>query len=90
MLGYEPPPPRFWKALLVVAFPVALVAWSLPLVHIKLPSAVLIGGAIFAWLAIAVAINSRVTNDWRAQDTMNLEEFQRQTSVAPNTRVEEE
>lgn len=70
MLGYDPPQPRYWKALLVVAPLVAQVAWSLHLIHIKLPAPLLIGGAIISWLVLAQGVNARVTDDWRARFTM--------------------
>jgi len=67
VLGYTPPKPMFWKALLTVAPLVALVSWSLHLIHIVLPTPVLVGCALLAWLVIAAGVHARVSNDWRTQ-----------------------
>lgn len=71
MLGYSPPQPRFWKALLATAPFVACVAWSLQFFHIQIPSRFVIVGAIAAWLVMAAAVHARVSDDWRAQDQLD-------------------
>jgi hypothetical protein len=67
VLGYTPPQPQFWKALIAVAPIVAVVAWSLHFIHIVMPLPVLIGVSAAAWVVIAGAVHSRVSNDWRSQ-----------------------
>jgi hypothetical protein len=74
VLGYTPPPPRFWKALLVVAFPVALVAWTVPLFHINMPTRILVVFAVAAWLTISSIVHARVSNDWQAN--YSIEEYE--------------
>lgn len=90
MLGYTPPQPQFWKALLAVAPFVALVVWSIQFFHVNIPRPVIFALGIGAWFAIAAAVNARVANDWRAEYTLNREAIERETSVTPNVRVENE
>lgn len=39
-------------------------------------------------VAAAAIINSLMLNDWRAKDTMNLETFEKRTSVGRNIRID--
>lgn len=73
VLGYTPPPPRFWKALVTVALPVALIAWTVPMFHVHMPMRVLVIFAVAAWLVIASIVHARVSNDWRAN--YSIEEY---------------
>lgn len=90
MLGYTPPQPRFWKALLVTAPFVAVVAWSLQFFHIPIPPRIVIVGAIAAWLVMAATVHARVSNDWRTQYQVDRLEQDERTKVAPNTRISRE
>jgi hypothetical protein len=67
MFGYTPPQPKLWKALVVCAPFVAAVAWSIQLFHVNVPTPVLVGGTVVAWLILSTAVHARVSNDWRAQ-----------------------
>lgn len=66
ILDYEPPEPKLWKALLIVAPIVAIIAWS---VHSrsKMPVGIVILLAVIATLAVATTIHYRVLNDWRSR-----------------------
>ena len=86
MLGYTPPQPKFWKALVTVAPIVALVTWTIPLFHLHMPSWLLMGAAVVAWIAISGAVHSRVSNDWRGEYGMNLTITEHRSSVARNVR----
>ena len=56
-----------WKALLVCAPVVALVAWSLQFFRVNIPSRFVMAGAVAAWLLMAATVQARVSNDWRTQ-----------------------
>lgn len=88
MLGYEPPQPRYWKALLVVTPFVGVVAWSLPLIRIRLPAAVVVGVAIPVALVIAATVHYRMLYDWRSKWQMDVFTETRSTAVAPKTRID--
>lgn len=88
MLGYTPPAPKLWKALIAVAPFVAFIAWSVPLfIHVHVPMPVLIGAAVVAWAGISAAVNARVSNDWRAQYEMNLGIADHRSSVGRNVEI---
>lgn len=88
MLGYTPPQPMFWKALLASAPLVAIVAWSVQLFHIHIPTRVLIVAAIAAWLVIAATIHARISNDWRTQYGLDRSMTDHTTSVTTTTYVD--
>jgi len=87
MLGYEPPRPSFWKALLFIAPLVALVAWSVRLFHVNIPAPVLIGIAIPAAIVASLTVHVRMLDDWRSKWEMNFAQVDRATSVPHNIRV---
>jgi hypothetical protein len=66
MLGYTPPKPRLWKALVACAPFVAAVAWAIHVLDVNVPTPVLLAGAVVAWLILSAAVHARVSNDWRA------------------------
>ena len=66
ILDYEPPEPKLWKALLIVAPIVAIIAWSIHS-RSKMPTPILIAFAVVATLVVATTIHYRVLNDWRAR-----------------------
>ena len=90
MLGYTPPRPTIWKALLATAVPVAFVTWSVRLFHVNIPFYVLVVLAIGAWLAISATVQSRMLDDWRSQYAMNLTTFEHETDVAPAVQIKDE
>lgn len=66
MLGYEPPEPKFWKALFVTAPLVALFGWFIAgRLHIPRLFAWIIFGC--AWVVCAATVHARVIDDWRAK-----------------------
>lgn len=73
--------------MLTVAPLVALVAWTVPLFHIHIPNRIVIVAAVIAWVVIAAAVHSRVSNDWRAQYSLDRMEADHRTSVAPNVSI---
>ena len=85
----SPPKPGYWKALLVTALFLAPLMYVVHL-FIQMPA--------FAWaflfvgfaLAFSATIYARMKNDWRALDTMNLEQIHRRTTVERNVRVKRE
>lgn len=90
MLGYTPPRPQFWKALMATAIPIAFVTWSVQFFHMRIPQNVLVVLAIGAWFAIAYTINSRVSNDWRAQYELNVLEVEHERAVTPSVQIKDE
>lgn len=90
MLGYTPPQPRFWKALLISGPFVAVVAWSVQLFHMHIPTRVLIVAGIAAWLVIAATVHARVSNDWRSQYGLDRSVADHRTSVTRTTRVDKQ
>lgn len=83
----DPPEPKYWKALLVAAL------FCIPLsLFVR---AIIVHMSDLAWSVMASAmtpiasytIHQRVTNDWRAQYTMNLRHFDRESSVERNIRI---
>lgn len=67
---------------------VGLVAWSLPLFHVRIPDFVVAAIAIAAWLLIAAAVQQRMLDDWRSEYEVNLNEITQRTAVPPNVRVD--
>jgi hypothetical protein len=65
MYGREPARPAFWKALVLVAPVVALIAWSAHSFVRNLPLTFLVVMAISATFLISVTIHQRILNDWR-------------------------
>lgn len=90
VLGYTPPQPRFWKALLVCAPVVALVAWSLQFFRINVPSRIVMAGAVVAWLLLAATVQARVTNDWRTQYQLDRSNVNREMDTSRAARTDEE
>ena len=79
MVNYEPPAPRYWKALLVTLVfltPISLI--SRTFVHI--PNVIWGLLSIGAALVISFGVHLRMQNDWRAKDTMAALDFYQRTS----------
>lgn len=77
--------PKFWKAALTAAvfcLPVTLVVRA----FLPMSDLVWLLVAFCSTLVVASVVHARVCNDWRAQDTMDSEAFDRRTGVAPNVR----
>lgn len=76
MYGRTSPEPRYWKALVVTALfliPLALFARA----FVRMPDYVFAALVVVAALAISSVLHLRIRNDWRAQDTMKMERFDR-------------
>lgn len=87
MLGYEPPEPKYWKALLpalCIAVPVALLS------HALVPAS-----PLWLWLAPAILfafggaynMHRKARYDASAQWEMNFSHIDRATYVPPKTRI---
>ena len=92
MDNYLPKPkqPKFWKALVVTAIlviPAAILSYGF-VRTIHMPDVVWLALSLFIWLAVATTVHLRVSNDWRAQYTMNLTEFEARHAVPRNVRVD--
>jgi hypothetical protein len=80
------PEPKFWKALLATllfSVPLSLVARAL----FHMGDLVWLISTVGGSLIIASIVHGRVVNDWRAQDKLHMQVFDRRTSVAPRVRV---
>jgi len=83
----DPPEPKYWKALLMAALfciPLSLFVRAV-IVHMSDLAWFIMLGVMT--LIASYTIHQRVTNDWRARDTMNLERTDRATSVERNIRI---
>gem|GEM_PF-3575390 len=89
MYGAPVSAPKFWKAALTAAvfcLPVTLLVRA----FVPMSDLIWILVAFSSTLVVASIVHARVCNDWRAQDTMDSEVFDRRTSVAPNVRTDKE
>ena len=88
MLEPQPLEPKYWKALLFVGAFTLLIAWFLHPILRLAPTAWAIVLPIFIVGASGV-MHHRMKNDWRAQDTMNMELFDRRTAVGRNVTIKD-
>jgi hypothetical protein len=80
MFGRTQRQPRFWKALLAtLIFSVPLALFLRALVHMT--DLVWFVLTIGMTLAIASIIHSRTIFDWRASDTMHLQDFEKRNAT---------
>jgi hypothetical protein len=90
MLGYEPPEPKYWKALtaaLCVALPAAFLS------HEILPASPLwiwLGGAVALAAIMAYNMHRKARYDGDAQWRMNFARFDRATQVRHDVEVRDE
>lgn len=83
----QPGKPKYWKALLTTAL-FAMPLSLFPRAFFHMSDAVWLVSAVAATVVIAAMVHARIANDWRASDTMRLEDFDRRTAVTRNVRID--
>jgi hypothetical protein len=83
----QPAKPSFVKALIVVVIFAVPTAWCLHFVFFAPPIVWDILVPIVV-LAAATIVHSRMTNDWRARYSMNLDTIEKRRAVGRNIRID--
>jgi hypothetical protein len=79
--------PSFWKALVFTTIFGLPIAYSMSLAFNKVAPIVWYVATPLVIAVTAYGVHTRMLDDWRANDRMHMEKFNRTTSVKRNIRV---